>query len=147
MRTYARVREQTGDNPEDPQFGVSDVPFLRRVKGSASPYQLKDATYQRLTELEILDDRMKAATEGATRDMAKAREIMAEHRKELGLVKPARKLRSTLADLRKERTAIVNDERLSAPEQRAKTDKLSEFELRLMRDFNQRYTAALAGAT
>jgi hypothetical protein len=138
-RAYAWTKEQTGNNPEDPQFGVSDVPFLRRVKGSASPYQEKDATYRRITELEILDDRMKAAST----DMDKARAIMAEHRAELGMIKPARKLRSSLADLRKQRTAVLADERLSAAEQRARTDKIAETELRLMRQFNEHYVRAL----
>ena len=39
---------RSGVNAEDPQLDVSDVPFARKIFGTASPWQVRDITYQRI---------------------------------------------------------------------------------------------------
>lgn len=131
------VGEALGTNPENPHLDVSDVPFARKIVGTASPWQIKDITYQRIGEIELLADEAKGTDE-------RAKQVRRENRRMLALTDDARKLRKALSNLRKERRRIIDDDALPTPEQRRKTERIDEREHDLMRAFNQRYLRALA---
>jgi len=131
--TYRAGAEAMGINAENPQLDLSDVPFARRVVGTASPWQARDITYQRLGEIELLADEAKVNPEARR-----------ENRRLLALTDEARKLRRELSTMRKQRRAILADETLPTAQRRARIDRIDERERAAMAAFNARYIRALA---
>ena len=131
------VGEALGVNAEDPQLDVSDVPFARKIFGTASPWQVRDITYQRIAEVELLADEAKGTDD-------RAKQARRENRRLLALTDDARKTRKGMSNLRKERRRILEDDAIPTPEQRRRTDRIDERERELMAAFNRRYLKALA---
>jgi hypothetical protein len=137
-----RIGEALGINVEDPDLSAGDLPFLRKVIGRASPYQAQDATYRRIARMEILAARLKAATEGKTRDPEEARRLRQTNGFLIPLIPDARKLRRDLADMRKEQMAIKANDKLSLADKRKRIDAIEARRNAAMRAFNIRYMAA-----
>lgn len=131
--------EAAGWNAEDPNLSVADIPLVSKFVGTASPWQVKDITYQRIAEIQLAEDRAKGTDDRARRARAGTRKLLA-------LKDEAGKLRKELGTLRKDRRRIVADERLSPQERRRRTERLDEREKTSMAAFNRRYIRAVTPA-
>ena len=116
---YRAGAEAMGINAEDPKLDLSDVPFARKVMGTASPWQARDITYQRIAEVELLADEAKGTDD-------RAKQARRENRRLLALTDDARKTRKGMSNLRKERRRILEDDAIPTPEQRRRTDRIDQ---------------------
>ena len=140
-KVYSNISRGTaqamGWSAEDPGWNANDIPMARRVLGSSAPWQARDATYQRLAEIEILADEAKGNT-------AAAQAVRSTHRREIALLSEARKTRKAMGAMSKERRAILANDKLSVPEQRRRLEVLGKREKSLMLHWNARYMRAVS---
>jgi hypothetical protein len=144
-------KEALGLAAEDPQMTAANIPFIRRVVGSASPWQLKDITYRRIDEVDTVNKRVDGALDDlkAARDPAdkaairvSLQRLRKENRAILGLDKEATAMQRQLGKMRKERLAILGSNQPAATK-RERTAKLREREQQQMVRFNRLYFNAL----
>jgi len=137
---YRAVTEMMGLRAEDPHLGLhhslSEFPFLRRHVGSESPYQLGQATRERVIEVDRTWSRLKGAAQAGDREAAQR--AVAQDRELLALEPSVNSLLNKLSDIASARRGIAASSKPTA-EKRVLNDRLDEAERKLQAGWNKAY--------
>lgn len=133
--------ETLGFNREDPDLDWNDVPFGRKIMGQTGSWQVQDLTYQRIADVELLEDEIAGYQEQGDRE--RARELRAQNGPLVALAKEGRRVRRELSEMRRDRQALL-DGPLPTDQARARIDALEARQDRVMAAWNARYVRALA---
>lgn len=133
--------ETLGFNRQDPDLDWNDIPFGRKVVGELGSWQVRDLTYQRIADVELLEDEIAGYQEQG--DRARALELRRENGPLVALAKEGRRLRRALGELRRERQGLLDGD-LPTSEARARIDAIQAREDEMMRRWNEKYARALA---
>jgi hypothetical protein len=116
---------------------VERVPFVRRLVGKTTSYQIRDAYYAHIREIEYADRELEAATEN--QDEARQNRLWERYGAELGMRGRVRNTQADLRRLRRQRRAAETNEELSDIERKERIEDIEEQMDRLMNDFNSEY--------